>query len=263
MSIEISLKGKTAAVTGGGRGIGKAIAMTLAQAGAKVWIGNRTEEQSVKTVNEMKELGYEAGYTNMDVASYDDMKRFLDDAEKFGDGKLDIVVNAAGIVDTDSFLDLKVDQFKKLLDVNVIGVSNAAQVAIEKMKPHNEGRIVIVASIAGREGLEILPHYCSTKAAAISLTQSAAKVAAHHHINVNAVAPGIIRTKMWEEILDGLVPEGADRDEAFDGFIDNMIPLKKAQTEEDIADTVLFLCSDLASEITGQTINIDGGAVMS
>jgi NAD(P)-dependent dehydrogenase (short-subunit alcohol dehydrogenase family) len=199
----------------------------------------------------------------MDVANYDDMKRFLDDAEEFGNGKLDIVVNAAGIVDTDSFMGLKVDQFKKLLDVNVIGVSNAAQVAIEKMKPHNDGKIVIVASIAGREGLEILSHYCATKAAAISLTQSAAKVAAHNNINVNAIAPGIIRTKMWEEILDGVAPEGADRDEVFDGFIESMIPLNRPQTEQDIANTVLFLCSDLASEITGQTINIDGRAVMS
>lgn len=130
------------------------------------------------------------------------------------------------------------------------------------MIPNKYGKIVIIGSIAGQEGLEILPHYCASKAAAISLVQSAAKVAAPYHLNVNAIAPGIIRTAMWEEILDGLAPEGADRDETFDSYIQSMIPLKKPQTEQDIANAALFLCSNLSDEMTGQTINVDGGVNM-
>lgn len=262
MAIQIDLTGKTAAITGGGRGIGKAVALTLAKAGANVWIGSRKEEQSKETVKEIQNLGFEAGYSVMDVSKFEDMQRFLDDAEKFGKGKLDILVNNAGIVDTSSFLDITIDKIKNLMDINVIGVSNALQTGIQKMIPNKYGKIVIIGSIAGQEGLEILPHYCASKAAAISLVQSAAKVAAPYHLNVNAIAPGIIRTAMWEEILDGLAPEGADRDETFDSYIQSMIPLKKPQTEQDIANAALFLCSNLSDEMTGQTINVDGGVNM-
>ncbi len=263
MSIEINLAGKTAAITGGGRGLGKAIALTLAKAGANVWIGNRKEEQSKETVKELLELGVKAGYSITDVASFDDVQRFMDDAEKFGNGKIDIMVNNAGVIDTTSFMEITGEQFRKLHDINVMGVSNTLQVAIKKMMPHKAGKIVVISSIAGRKGLGMLTHYCATKAAAISLTQSAAAVAAPYHINVNGVAPGIIRTKMWEEILDGLSPEGANRDEVFDSYIEAMIPFGTPQTEQDIADTVLFLCSSLSNEITGQTINVDGGNTMS
>jgi NAD(P)-dependent dehydrogenase (short-subunit alcohol dehydrogenase family) len=190
------------------------------------------------------------------------MQRFLDDAEKFGNGKIDIMVNNAGVVDTTPFLETTEEQFRKLLDINVMGVSNALQIAIKKMMPHKEGKIVVISSIAGRKGLGMLSHYCATKAADISLIQSGATIAAPYHINVNGVAPGIIRTKMWEEILDGLAPEGANRDEVFDSFIKSMIPLGIPQTEQDIANTVLFLCSNLSDEITGQTIHVDGGNIM-
>lgn len=262
MSIEINLVGKTAAVTGGGRGLGKAIALTLAKAGANVWIGNRKEEQSIETAKEIQALGVKAGYSVMDVANFNDMQRFLDDAEKFGNGKVDIMVNNAGVIDTDSFFDTSIDQFKRLLDINVIGVNNALQVGLKKMIPNKYGKIVIISSFAGQKGLGVLAHYCASKAAAINLMQSAAVVGAPYHINVNSVAPGIIRTNMWEEILDGLTPEGVDRNAYFDQFIKNSIPLNVPQTEQDIADAVLFLCSDLSKEMTGQTINVDGGATM-
>lgn len=132
MAIQIDLTGKTAAITGGGRGIGKAVALTLAKAGANVWIGSRKEEQSKETVKEIQNLGFEAGYSVMDVSKFEDMQRFLDDAEKFGKGKLDILVNNAGIVDTSSFLDITIDKIKNLMDINVIGVSNALQTGIQK-----------------------------------------------------------------------------------------------------------------------------------
>lgn len=262
MPIKIDLTGKTAAVTGGGRGLGKAIALTLASAGANVWIGNRKEEQSKEAVKEIQALGVKAGYTVMDVSRFEDAQKFMDDAEKFGNGKIDIMINNAGVISTDPFLDITPEEFKRLLDINVVGVSNTLQIAIKKMIPHKAGKIVVISSIAGRKGLGFVDHYCATKAATISLVQSAAYAAAPYHINVNSVAPGIIRTKMWEEILDGIVPPGGNRDEVFNENIKKMIPLNKPQTEQDIADAVLFLCSDLANEITGQTLNVDGGAIM-
>jgi len=262
MSIEINLVGKTAAVSGAGRGLGRAIAVTLAKAGANVWIGSRKEEQSKETVKIIQDMGFKAGYSVVDVAKFDDMQRFLDDAEKFGNGKLDIMVNNAGVISTDSFLDTTAEEFKRLIDINVVGVSNALQAALKKMIPNKSGKIVVIPSIAGEKGMAMLSHYAATKAAAINLTQSAALIAAPYHINVNQVAPGIIRTNMWEEILDGLTPEGADRNANFDMFIKNMIPFNVPQTEQDIADGVLFLCSDLAKEITGQTLNVDGGCIM-
>ena len=161
MAIEINLEGKTVAVTGGGRGIGRAIAILLAEAGADVWIGNRKEEQSQGTVKEIQALGRKSGYTVMDVVDSDGMDKFLDDAEKLGNGKLDIMINAAGVIDTDSFLNMSDAQFRKLLDINTVGVNNALQGAIKKMIPHKAGKIVVISSFAGRKGLGLLAQYLS------------------------------------------------------------------------------------------------------
>jgi NAD(P)-dependent dehydrogenase (short-subunit alcohol dehydrogenase family) len=211
-------------------------------------------------------MDFKAGYSVIDVSKAEDMQRFLDDAEKFGNGKIDIMVNNAGVLETAPFLDTTVDEIKTLFDVNIIGVNNALQCAIKKMIPNKSGKIVITTSFAGQRGLDTWGHYCASKAAAISLMQSGAAVAAPYHINVNSVAPGIIRTDMWESKLDGWAPEGPGKDkakdEAFANSIKTFIPLNRPQTEQDIVDTVLFLCSDLSKEITGQTINVDGGAVV-
>lgn len=127
------------------------------------------------------------------------------------------------------------------------------------MLEQKSGKIVTVASIAGQNAMGMLEHYSASKAAVISLTQNAAKIAAKHHINVNAISPGIIRTDMWEEILDSITEGDSDRDDTFDENVKEFIPFGVAQTEQDIANAALFLVSDLSKEITGMTVSVDGG----
>ncbi len=148
MSIKIDLTGKTAAIIGAGRGIGKVAAITLAKAGANVWIGSRSENQSKEVVQQINDMGFNAGYSVIDVSSFDDVQRFLDEAENFSGGNVDIVVNNAGILETAPFLETSVEQIKTLFGVNIIGASNVLQCAIKKMMPNKSGKIILTTSFA-------------------------------------------------------------------------------------------------------------------
>lgn len=262
MSIQIDLKGKTALLTGGGRGLGKAVAEVLAQAGADVFIGNRKEAEGKSVVEELRKLGVKADFKKVDVSVDAEVEEFFRAGEAFAGGKIDFVVNNAGVIETVPFLELDGEGAKRVYDINVIGLSNVVRCALKKMIAQKEGRIVTTSSIAGIAQLGMLEHYSATKAAVVSLTKNLAKVAAPYHINVNSVAPGIIRTKMWEEILDSMTggSDNADcRNSTFDDSVKKLIPFGVPQVEEDIADAVLFLCSHLSKEITGQVIAVDGG----
>ncbi|BDF77542.1 SDR family NAD(P)-dependent oxidoreductase [Pyramidobacter piscolens] len=262
MSIQIDLKGKTALLTGGGRGLGKAIAEVLAKAGANVFIGNRKEAEGESVVEELRKLGVKADFKKVDVSVDAEVEEFFRAGEAFAGGKIDFVVNNAGVIETVPFLELDGEGAKRVYDINVIGLSNVVRCALKKMIAQKEGRIVTTSSIAGIAQLGMLEHYSATKAAVVSLTKNLAKVAAPYHINVNSVAPGIIRTKMWEEILDSMTggSDNADcRNSTFDDSVKKLIPFGVPQVEEDIADAVLFLCSHLSKEITGQVIAVDGG----
>ena len=262
MSVQIDLKGKTALLTGGGRGLGKAIAEVLARAGANVFIGNRKEAEGKSVVDEILKLGVKAGFKKVDVSVGAEVEEFFEAGEDFAGGKIDFAINNAGVIETTSFLDLDGEAAKRVYDINVIGLSNVVRCALKKMIAQREGRIVTVSSIAGIAQLGMLEHYSATKAAVVSLTRNLAKVAAPHHINVNSVAPGIIRTKMWEEILDSMTggsTEAGSRNSTFDDCVRKMIPFGVPQTGEDIANAVLFLCSHLSREVTGQVIAVDGG----
>lgn len=262
MSIQIDLKGKTALLTGGGRGLGKAIAEVLAKAGANVFIGNRKEAEGESVVEELRKLGVKADFKKVDVSVDAEVEEFFRVGEAFAGGKIDFVVNNAGVIETVPFLELDGEGAKRVYDINVIGLSNVVRCALKKMIAQKEGRIVTTSSIAGIAQLGMLEHYSATKAAVVSLTKNLAKVAAPYHINVNSVAPGIIRTKMWEEILDSMTggSDNADcRNSTFDDSVKKLIPFGVPQVEEDIADAVLFLCSHLSKEITGQVIAVDGG----
>lgn len=198
----------------------------------------------------------------MDVSVDAEVEEFFRAGEAFAGGKIDFVVNNAGVIETVPFLELDGEGAKRVYDINVIGLSNVVRCALKKMIAQKEGRIVTTSSIAGIAQLGMLEHYSATKAAVVSLTKNLAKVAAPYHINVNSVAPGIIRTKMWEEILDSMTggSDNADcRNSTFDDSVKKLIPFGVPQVEEDIADAVLFLCSHLSKEITGQVIAVDGG----
>lgn len=270
--LNIDLSGKKALVTGAGRGLGKSIALVLAECGADVYLGNRKEEQGKQTVDEILAKGRKAAFSKCDVSIEEDVKNLVDDALKFFDGKLDIFVNAAGVISLEDLRYAKEEEQQRILNINVIGTSNGIKYVLPIMEKQKSGSIITVSSIAGRGGLPMLQMYCASKAAVISLTQSAARMAASSNVRVNSIAPGIIRTAMWEEILDGMAtgfnpankntttPE--EREAMWNNSIASMIPLKTAQTGEDIAWATAFLVSDYARAITGQTLAVDGGNTM-
>lgn len=257
--ISIDLSGKTAIVTGAARGIGKTTALTLAKAGADVFIADINQEVGNETVKEIRNLGLKSKFVYCDVADLENMQSVIKEPEK-----LDIFVNIAGVMLTEGLMDAPVEKIDKLYKVNVLGCSNAYRAALERMIPQKSGKIVTMSSSAGRAGGPVHAHYRMSKAAIISLNQSAACTAALYGINVNTICPGIIRTEMWEDILDAFVKDtgNEDREAQWKSYVENSIPMGRAQTCQDIANGVLFLCSDMAKSITGQALNICGGMCM-
>ena len=256
--MEIRFDSQTALVTGGSRGLGKAIAMTLAQSGADIIICDVLEKESKQTCSEIKALGRKADYFIVDVADDSQVEKMVN-AVPF----VDIMVHAAGIVLNTLLLDATQTEIKRIFDVNILGSSNMAQAVLKKMIPQKHGKIILVASVAGKLTGVTMPHYRMSKAAVISLAMSAAHTAAPHNITVNAICPGIIRTPMWERILDDRNRQtGKPREEIWNDIVKALIPLGHAQTEQDIANAVAFLCSPLADNITGQSICVDGGQCM-
>ena len=207
-------------------------------------------------------------------AQAEDAVALLDAALEFFGGTVDVILHNAGVISTYDFLEIEPEEVERLFNINVLGVSHMLQEGMKQMLKQGHGNIVTVSSIAGRTNMGLLQHYCATKAAVISLTQAAAKKGAPHGIRVNSVAPGIIRTNMWEEILDGMATgwrgtEGGrtsitpeERERNWNNSIRDLIPMGQAQTEDDIAYGVLFISSDLAKTITGQVLTIDGGCTM-
>jgi NAD(P)-dependent dehydrogenase (short-subunit alcohol dehydrogenase family) len=263
--ITLDFTGKNAIVTGGGSGIAKAIALQLAEAGANVWIGEIVEKNAQATIDEMKKYQKSYGYTKTDVSKKEDVEAMFRDAkERFG--KIDIVVNAAGVFAPVHFIEAGAEDIKRYLDINLMGVIYGCQIALREMiEQGGGGKIVNISSVGGRQGDPEFPYYALGKAGIINLTQSAAYCGAPHRINVNAVCPGIIRTPMWDTILKGMTggDPNADYDKLFNDVLLARTPLGRAQTGDDIAYTVLFLCSRYTDEVTGQSWNVCGGSVMS
>jgi len=261
--MKIDLSGQTAVVYGAGRGIGEAIVNELAKAGAKVYVADLIKENCDHVVAGLKEQGCEGVAVQCDVSKFNQVDAVMEQAEK-ETGRLDIVVNNAGIVTLGSFLDTTQEEISKLINVNLMGASNGLQAGVRRMQKYNHGKIVSTASFAGRHAMkEGFAYYGMTKAAIIYLTQAAAYAGADYNINVNSICPGIIRTPMWEKILDANVAAGADRETSWHENLKHFIPLERGdQKPEDIAYTVLFLCSKYADHITGQAVNVDGGASM-
>lgn len=261
--MNIDLTGQTAVVYGAGRGIGEAIATQLAESGATVYIADLIKQNCQAVSDKLNGKGYTAVAVECDVSKFEDVDAVMEKAEK-ETGRLDIVINNAGIVTLGSFLETTQDEIKKLINVNLMGASNGLQAAVKRMKKYNHGKIVSTASFAGRHAMkEGFAYYGMTKAAIIYLTQAAAYAGADYNINVNSICPGIIRTPMWEKILDSYVEAGQDRETSWKESLKHFIPLDRGdQKPEDIAYAVLFLCSKYADHITGQALNIDGGASM-
>jgi 3-oxoacyl-[acyl-carrier protein] reductase len=247
----LNLKGKTAVVTGGSRGIGKAIAMKLAALGANIVINYNSNSASVdQVIKDIEELGVKAVKIQGDVSSFEDAEKIIKTAvSEFG--SLDILVNNAGITRDGLILRMKEEDFDKVIDVNLKGTFNCTRHASQIMLKQKGGRIINIASVVGIAGNAGQANYAAAKAGIIGITKSAARELASRGITVNAVAPGYIDTDMTH-----VLPEKTK--EAILGSI----PLKKMGKPEDVAEAVAFLASDSASYITGHILNVDGGMVM-
>ncbi|MBO1005248.1 3-oxoacyl-[acyl-carrier-protein] reductase [Pseudogracilibacillus auburnensis] len=245
------LKGKTALVTGSSRGIGRAIALALAEKGANIavnYAGNETKAEEV--VQELKDLGVEAIKIRANVADEQDVKAMIKEVIKTF-GTLDILVNNAGITRDNLLMRMKVEEFDDVIETNLKGAFLCTKAVTRQMMKQRAGKIINIASIVGVSGNAGQANYVAAKAGMIGLTKSTAKELASRNILVNAIAPGFITTDMTDVLTD-------EQKTA----ILSTIPLEKLGEPEDIANVVCFLASDDAKYITGQTIHVDGGMVM-
>lgn len=261
--ISINLEGKKAIVTGAASGLGKAIALKLAEAGCNVGIGDMNYEGAQEVVRQIKNMNVASVAFKVDTSNADDFNKGVDEVVKEF-GKLDIMVNNAGIGIMKPFMDLTQQEIDKLVDIDLKGVIYGTRAALKYMVPQKSGKIVNMSSVAAKMGSPGAAVYAAAKNGVIALSNSLAREAAECNININAVCPGIIRTNMWETQLKLMTNNGDDtvRDKVFNEFSSSQIPLRRPQEPEDIAHMVVFLVSDLAKNITGQTINVDGGCAI-
>ena len=248
----IDLRGRTALVTGGSRGIGRACCRSFAEAGAKVVVNYRVEAPSAElVVQRIREAGGEAFALGADVSRRPEAEMLADEAvDRFGG--LDILVNNAGIWRGSPIDEMSDGEWEEMLAVNLTGTFQATRAAVPHMKRAGSGRIINISSTAGQRGEAFHSHYAATKGAVISFTKSLAVELAPEGIQVNCVAPGWVESDMTRQSLDGPDRERILRE----------IPLARAAQPEEIAGAVLFLASDLASFITGEILNVNGGAVL-
>ncbi|HPA57699.1 MAG TPA: 3-oxoacyl-[acyl-carrier-protein] reductase, partial [bacterium] len=244
----MTLKGKTAVVTGGYRGIGKAIAIKLASMGANVVINDiGAPETADDTVNELKSFGVEAQAVSANVTVEEEVNGMIAKViEKFG--HIDILVNNAGITRDGLLMKMKESDWQSVLDVNLKGVFLCTKAVVRPMMQQKGGSIVNITSVVGITGNAGQANYSASKAGVIGFTKSIAKEIGSKGVRVNAVAPGFINTKMTEAL-----PEEVKK-----AYMAN-IPLKRYGEPEEIAEVVAFLCEDRSRYMTGQVLKVDGG----
>ena len=241
---------EVAMITGATRGIGKQIALTLANEGYNIVLNYRTENDELKQLkNEIESKKVKCLTVQGDVTNFEDCKQMIESAiEKFG--KVDVLVNNAGITKDMLLARMKEEDFKQVIDVNLVGTFNMTKNVISYMMKAKNGRIINISSVVGIAGNAGQTNYSASKAGIIGFTKSLAKEVASRNILVNAVAPGFIETNMTEVLKQEVKDEIAKN-----------IPLKRMGTPQDVANVVKFLASEDSSYITGQVISVDGGMI--
>lgn len=247
----MSLANKVALVTGGSRGIGKAIVLELAQAGCDLAINYAGNEQAAKAVaEEVEALGRKALVIQANVADSAAVENMIKQViEQFG--RLDILVNNAGITRDNLLMRMKEEEWDDVINTNLKGVFNCTKAVTRQMMKQRFGRIINISSVVGALGNPGQTNYAAAKAGVVGLTKAAARELASRGITVNAIAPGFITTDMTAALDDKTIEQ-----------LTSQIPLARLGAPEDIAKAVRFLASEDASYITGQTLHIDGGMYM-
>jgi 3-oxoacyl-[acyl-carrier protein] reductase len=246
-----SLSGKTAIVTGSAQGIGYSIALALSKEGARVTVTDIAEELVKKSAEEIAKItGNETLAVKTNVSSYAEAESLVKSTvDKFS--KIDIMVNNAGITRDNLIVRMSEEEWDSVIAVNLKGVFNCTKAASKVMFRQRSGRIVNIASIVGLMGNPGQVNYSASKGGVIALTKSCARELASRGIQVNAVAPGFIKTRMTEALNDEQKKK-----------LTEIIPLNRLGEPEDVANAVLFLCSEESSYITGQVISVNGGMYM-
>lgn len=242
---------KVAFITGATRGIGKAIALELANEGYNIALNYRTENEALESLKkEISEIGVECYPVQGDVSKAEDAERMTKEIIEHFE-QIDVLVNNAGITKDNLILRMKEEEFTDVINVNLVGTFNITKNVIKYMTKKRYGKIINLSSVVGISGNAGQSNYAASKAGIIGFTKSIAKELASRNITANAVAPGFIQTDMTNVLKDEIK-------EAIEGTI----PLKRLGTAEDVAKVVKFLASEESSYITGQVINVDGGMLM-
>jgi NAD(P)-dependent dehydrogenase (short-subunit alcohol dehydrogenase family) len=266
----MQLAGRRALVTGGGRGIGRAVALELARAGARVAVASRTraEVEAVAREAAAGEAGGGAGAgggavaLTADVADPASVQRLFADARQALGGGIDILVTAAGVAPSAPLVKTTDDQWRQALDVNLSGTFYCTREALPAMTAARWGRVVHVASIAGKSGMPYIAAYAASKHGVLGLTKVAALESAAHGVTVNAVCPGYVDTPMTDVSVRRMVEKtGRTADDIRQRIADSS-PQKRLYTAAEVSALVMFLCGEQASGINGQALTIDGGTVL-
>ena len=242
---------KVALITGATRGIGREIALTLAESGYDIALNYRKENDDLINIKqEIENLGRKCLAVKADISIYEECENLVTETiNQFG--KIDVLVNNAGITKDMLLMRMKKEDFEEVIDVNLVGTFNVTKNVINYMMKARSGKIINLSSVVGISGNAGQTNYSASKAGIIGFTKSLAKEVASRNINVNAVAPGFIQTSMTDVLKEEVKQEIAKN-----------IPLKRMGEAKDVANLVKFLASDESSYITGQVINVDGGMLM-
>ena len=250
----MKLAGRVAVITGGAMGIGAATARLLAAEGAAIVIGDPADEPARQLVAELAAAGRPAAYYHTDVRRPEEVDRLINGAvETFGG--LDVLINNAGVALAKSTTDTTLEEWERVIGINLTGAWLCARAAIPAMIRRGAGAIVNVASNAGLVGFANLAAYCASKGGMVQLTKAMALDCAPHHIRVNAICPGHTRTPMG----DGFIAAQADPQAFVRDFINVQHPLGRMAEAEEVARAILFLAADDAAIITGSILAADGG----
>ncbi|MBT7050918.1 MAG: 3-oxoacyl-[acyl-carrier-protein] reductase [Desulfobacula sp.] len=239
--------GKKALVTGSGGGIGKSIALLLAEMGADIVVNDVSIENAQQTAREIISKGQKTIVSNANVVNDTQVKDMFESiASEFG--RIDILVNNAGITKDSLLMDMREDQWDQVMDVNLKGVFLCCKYAAKMMSDQQYGKIINISSASGQAGNIGQVNYAASKGGVIAITKTLAKELARYNINVNAVAPGFIRTPMTQTVPEKVVK-----------YLIGQIPLKRMGEPIEIANAIAFLASDNSAYITGQVLSVNGG----
>ncbi len=256
--MELGLKGKAAIVTGAGKGIGRAVCLDLAREGAKVIAADMDIDAAKSVCREVEALNGEARAYQVDVTDKSSVRGLIDfTCREFQ--KVDILVNSAGIISIAKVIDLEERAWDKVMEVNAKGVFLVCQAVLKHMIDQGSGKILNIASQAGKTGFPYEAHYSASKGAVITFTQALAREVAQYGVHVNAVCPGSIETEMNKTVTEGTAKILGISNEEKRARTISATPLSRKGTPEDVAGLITFLVSEKADFMTGQAVNITGG----